>query len=124
VNPEIVFTQHGGDLNQDHVLTYRAALTATRPVPGSRVRRVLAYEVGSSTEWSFQRFEPVFRPSAFFDIAPFLERKVAAMEVYESEARPFPHPRSPEALRSAAKRWGSVAGVHAAEAFEVVREIQ
>lgn len=123
VRPALVFTQHGGDLNQDHVITYRAALTATRPTAGHCVRRLLAYEVGSSTEWSFQRFEPVFRPAVFFDIAPHLETKIAAMQVYESEARPFPHPRSPDALRAAARRWGSVAGVEAAEAFELVREI-
>jgi LmbE family N-acetylglucosaminyl deacetylase len=124
LQPDTVFTQHGGDLNMDHVITYRATLTATRPVSGRSVRRVYAYEVASSTEWAFQRFAPVFRPSVFFDIAETLERKIAAMQVYESETRAFPHPRSPEALRSIALRWGSVVGVHAAEAFELVREIQ
>ena len=123
VRPELVFTQHGGDLNMDHVVTYRATLTATRPMRGVCVRRLLAYEVPSSTEWSFQRFEPVFRPSAFYDIAPFLGKKIAAMQVYESEARAFPHPRSPEALRAYAQRWGSVIGADTAEAFELVREI-
>lgn len=124
LKPELVFTQHGGDLNQDHVITYRAALTATRPTAGHPVRRVLAYEVGSSTEWSFQSFEPVFRPNAFFDIDGFLEKKIAAMEIYESEARPFPHPRSARALRAAAERWGSASGLLAAEAFAVVRDIR
>jgi LmbE family N-acetylglucosaminyl deacetylase len=59
----------------------------------------------------------------FFDIASTLEKKIAAMQVYESETRAFPHPRSPEALRAIALRWGSVVGVQAAEAFELVREI-
>jgi LmbE family N-acetylglucosaminyl deacetylase len=122
VDPATLFIQHGGDLNMDHVITYRAALTAARPQPGSRVRRVLAYEVASSTEWSFQRFSPVFQASAFCDITPYLERKISALAAYESEVRTFPHPRSPEALRAAAQRWGSVVGVNAAEAFEVVRE--
>jgi len=53
-----------------------------------------------------------------------LETKIAAMQVYESETRAFPHPRSPEAIRATALRWGSVAGVNAAEAFQLVREIQ
>jgi LmbE family N-acetylglucosaminyl deacetylase len=124
VQPEVVFTQHGGDLNMDHVITFRATLAATRPMAGSVVRRLYAYEVASSTEWSFQQFEPRFRPSVFFDISPHLEKKIAAMQVYESEVRAFPHPRSPEALRAIAHRWGSVAGVAAAEAFELVREIR
>ena len=124
VSPDTIFTQHGGDLNMDHVITYRATLTATRPMRGSSVRRVYSYEVASSTEWAFQKFEPHFHPTVFFDIAATLERKIDAMQVYESEVRSFPHPRSPESLRAIARRWGSVVGLDAAEAFELVREIQ
>ena len=124
IQPDTIFTQHGGDLNQDHVITYRATLTATRPMAGGCVRCVYAYEVPSSTEWSFQRFAPHFQPSVFFDIADTLEVKIAAMQVYESEARDFPHPRSPRALQAIAHRWGSVVGLDAAEAFELVREIK
>jgi LmbE family N-acetylglucosaminyl deacetylase len=79
--------------------------------------------VGSSTEWSFQKFSPEFRPNTFFAIDETLELKVKAMQIYESEARSFPHPRSGEALRAAARHWGSVAGLPAAEPFELVREI-
>lgn len=124
VRPETVFTQHGGDLNMDHVITFRAALTATRPVVGCPVKRVYAYEVGSSTEWSFQQFEPCFQPQVFFDIGGQLEAKVAAMQIYESETRGFPHPRSPEAIRASALRWGSVVGVPAAEAFSCIRDLR
>ena len=122
--PEVVFTQHGGDLNIDHVVLYRATLTATRPVAGGQVRDVYAYEVGSSSEWSFQRFEPHFHPNVFVDITETLERKLDAMDLYESEARPFPHPRSREALRAQAMRWGSASGMEAAEAFELVRSVR
>ncbi len=124
VRPETVFTQHGGDLNMDHVITFRATMTATRPVPGCPVKRLYAYEVPSSTEWAFQQFEPRFRPEVFFDIGAHVERKIAAMQIYESETRVFPHPRSPEALRAGAQRWGSVVGVAAAEAFSCVRELR
>lgn len=124
VRPETIFTQHGGDLNLDHVLTFRATLTATRPTAGSSVRRVYAYEVPSATEWAFHRFEPRFHPCVFFDITETLSAKIAAMAVYESETRAFPHPRSPEALRAIAQRWGSVAGFSAAEAFDLIREMR
>jgi LmbE family N-acetylglucosaminyl deacetylase len=124
LRPATVFAQAGGDLNVDHAVLFRAALTATRPVAGHPVRRVYAYEVMSSTEWAFGQFEPRFNPNLFVDIAATLERKVEAMELYESEARPFPHPRAPEALRAAARRWGSAGGVEAAEAFQLVRAIE
>ena len=123
VRPEIIFTQHGGDLNMDHVITFRATMTATRPMQGSCVRKLYAYEVASSTEWAFQQFSPKFLPQVFFDITSHLDAKIEAMQVYESETRASPHPRSPEMLRSSAHRWGAAVGTAAAEAFSCVREI-
>lgn len=123
LRPEWVFTQAGGDLNIDHVVLYRATLTATRPLAGHPVKRVYAYEVASSSEWAFSQYDPVFRPNTFVDITETLGTKVCAMELYESEARPFPHPRAPESLRAIARRWGSTAGLEAAEAFQLVRSV-
>ena len=124
VKPDIVYTQHGGDLNIDHERTFRAVLTATRPMMGSSVKKIYAYEVRSSTEWAFGQFSPAFHPTTFCDISATLERKITAMEMYEGEARKFPHPRSSESLRATAQYWGSVAGLPAAEAFQLVRENQ
>jgi len=122
--PELVFTQHGGDLNIDHVVTFRATLTATRPMQGTSIRAVYGYEVASSTEWAFGQFAPQFVPTVFWDIEGHLETKIAAMQLYEGEARPFPHPRSPESLRARATHWGTVVGYAAAEAFALVRELK
>ena len=124
LSPSIVFTQHGGDLNIDHEIVYRATLTATRPIAGGPVQTLYAYEVASSTEWAFQQFSPVFTPNTFVDISDTLDIKLQAMRLYESEARSFPHPRSETAMRATAQRWGSVIGLPAAEAFEVVRDIR
>ncbi len=123
VKPEIVYTQHGGDLNIDHQQTFRAVLTATRPMTGSSVKKIYAYEVRSSTEWAFGQFAPAFHPTTFVDVSATLEKKIKAMEMYEDEARTFPHPRSPESLRATAQYWGSIAGLQAAEAFQLVREV-
>jgi LmbE family N-acetylglucosaminyl deacetylase len=122
--PDVIYTHHGGDLNVDHRVVSQAVLTATRPVLGQSVREIYAFEIPSSTEWAFQRLEPVFRPNVFIDITATLEAKVKALACYETEVRAFPHPRSPEALQSIAQRWGSVAGVKQAEAFELIRAIR
>ena len=124
VRPRVVYTHHGGDLNIDHSITARAVLTATRPIAGCSVRELLAFEVPSSTEWAFQQYEPAFRADVFMDVQATIEVKIKAMELYEGEARPFPHPRSAEALRAIARRWGSVVGVEYAEAFSLVRMIR
>ena len=122
--PAVIYTHHPGDLNIDHVVTHRAVLMATRPVPGHSVREVYAFEIPSSTEWAFGQFAPPFRPNVFVDIAATFETKIEAMQMYESEARDFPHPRSPEALRAAARRWGSVVGRAAVEAFELIKALR
>jgi LmbE family N-acetylglucosaminyl deacetylase len=124
VKPEVIYTHHPGDLNVDHGVIHRAVLTATRPVAGQPVREIYAFEVPSSTEWAFGSLQPAFCPNVFVDVSATLETKIAAMACYETETREFPHPRSPEALRAVAMRWGSVAGCHAAEAFALVRSVR
>jgi LmbE family N-acetylglucosaminyl deacetylase len=124
VNPEVVYTHSGGDLNIDHRLTHQAVLTATRPAPGQGVREVYAFEVPSATDWALHRIEPAFRPNVFVDVSGTLAVKIRAMETYATEVRPFPHPRSAQALRATAQRWGSVAGCGAAEAFELMRSLR
>jgi LmbE family N-acetylglucosaminyl deacetylase len=123
-HPEVVYTHHPGDLNVDHGVVHRAVLTATRPLAGQCVREIYAFEVPSSTEWAFQRLEPSFRPNVFVDITATLETKIEALACYDTETRKFPHPRSAEALRAIATRWGSVAGLVAVEAFELIRSVR
>ena len=123
-HPQVIYTHHPGDLNIDHGIVHRAVLTATRPMSGQCVRDIYAFEIPSSTEWAFHRLQPLFRPNVFVDIAESLETKIDAMNCYDTETRRFPHPRSPEALRAIAMRWGSVVGLTAVEAFELVRSVR
>jgi len=51
VQPEVIYTHYHGDLNIDHGITARAVLTACRPLPGYSIRRILSFEVPSSTGW-------------------------------------------------------------------------
>lgn len=120
LGPEVVYTQHGGDLNVDHAVTFRATLTAFRPLTGNPVRELLAYEVASSTEWAFGQFAPAFAPDTFVDVSAFLDRAVAALAAYGSELRAFPHPRSERAIRAQAQWRGATVGMAAAEAFATV----
>lgn len=123
IAPERIYTHHAGDLNIDHAVVSRAVMIATRPMQGASTKDVYQFEVPSSTEWAFQQYEPVFRPNVFVNVADTLIAKLKAMACYRSEVRQFPHPRSPEALDAIARRWGSVVGVDAAEAFQLVRAI-
>jgi LmbE family N-acetylglucosaminyl deacetylase len=121
VEPDIVFTHYEGDLNIDHRITYRAVLTAVRPVKGETVKEIYSFEVLSSTEWNY----PLrFSPDCFFDISSTIDQKVAAMEKYRSELRDYPHPRSLKGIRLNAEQWGMKVGLSYAEAFKMVRCIK
>jgi len=118
VKPSIIFTHYEKDLNIDHQITYKAVLTATRPLPNEVVKEIYSFEVLSSTEWSYPT---TFSPDVFFDISETIALKMKAMSEYKSELKEFPHPRSLQAIRLGAEYWGMKVGMRYAEAFKVVR---
>ena len=117
VRPKIVYCQWGGDINRDHELLFKAALVATRPTEES-LSTVYAFDTASSTEWGYPRS---FVPDTWVEISKTLDKKIAAMACYESEVRPYPHPRSLDALRHRARAWGNQHCMDAAEVFMTVR---
>ncbi|YCM46048.1 PIG-L family deacetylase [Verrucomicrobiaceae bacterium 227] len=121
--PDLIYTHHGGDLNLDHRLTMQAVLTAARPQPGSSVKAIYSFEVASSTAWQGSSLHSAFQPQHYVSIEAQLERKLAALEAYHEEMRPFPHARSVEALAHLARFRGSQIGFQAAEAFAVERSL-
>jgi len=123
IRPALIYTHHGGDLNIDHRITHQAVITACRSLPDSCVDAVYAFETLSSTEWSSNGTGPGFRPTRFVAIGDVLDQKLLALKCYETEMRDFPHARSMKAVEAQAALRGAEAGVTAAEAFEVVREI-
>lgn len=120
-SPHILYTHSSADLSLDHRITAEAVAAATRPQPGMSVHTVLAWEVRSATEWGTRQ---VFHPTWFQPLGHgALELKRAALEVYASEMRPWPHTRSVRAVMAAAELRGAQIGHEAAEAFEVLRHV-
>lgn len=120
--PATVLTHHAGDVNIDHRVVHDAVITACRPQPGHPVRELLFFEVPSSTEWRPPASAEPFNPNWFVDISKTLEVKLKALQVYESELRAFPHPRSLKAVEALAIWRGTTVGVEAAEAFILGRK--
>lgn len=123
ISPTIVYTHHPSDLNIDHNITCKAVMTACRPLPEHSISSIYAFEVPSSTEWAMPIASTTFLPTRWVDISTYLDQRQAALQCYRSEIRPFPHPRSQEAIISLARWRGAASGLQAAEAFVVLREI-
>ncbi|MGC8451588.1 MAG: PIG-L deacetylase family protein [Cylindrospermopsis raciborskii] len=121
--PDTIFTHHIGDVNIDHQRVHQAVVTACRPQPHHPVKTLLFFEIPSSTEWQPPGSAPTFHPNWFMDISHTLAIKQQALEFYQQEMRPFPHPRSPEAVTALAQWRGATVGVAAAEAFILGRHL-
>jgi N-acetylglucosamine malate deacetylase 1 len=104
IGPEIIFLPHIGDTNKDHRLIFEASLVATRPKPGNSIKKILSYETLSETEWGESFFGRKFIPNVYFDISSTLKEKIKAMQVYQSELKKYPHPRSLEVIEALAKK--------------------
>ena len=122
--PDVIYTHHLGDLNIDHRITAQATLTAFRPQPGSSVQEIYSFEVNSSTEWTANQLHPSFHPNVFVDIKQTWDKKLRALECYESELRQFPHSRSTSAIENLNQWRGNSVGLATAEAFSLLRLIR
>lgn len=122
---DAIITHHPSDTNNDHVVTSYAVQAACRLFqrkPNVPVLKELLYmEVPSSTEWSFDSSANRFMPNVFVEIGKDgVELKLKAIEAYKGVMRPYPHPRSNEAIEGLAAYRGVQAGCNYAEAFELV----
>lgn len=122
---DAIITHHPADTNNDHVMTSYAAQAASRlfqrktgvPV----LKQFLYMEVLSSTEWSLDSTANRFQPNYFVEVGKEgIAAKVEALRAYKGVMRPYPHPRSEEALEGLAAYRGAQSGCHYAEAFECV----
>ena len=120
-----IYTHHPSDTNNDHVMTSYATQAASRlfqrreGVPP--LKQFIYMEVPSSTEWSFDSSANRFAPNMFVEIGKDgIDVKLRALEAYTGVMRPYPHPRSVEAIEGLAAYRGVQAGCNYAEAFESV----
>lgn len=123
-DPDIVYTNSPYDLSVDQLKTSRAVITAFRPQPRDNKVTIFCFEVPSSTEWNIAEGLGNFAPNHFVDIAATLAGKIEAHKKLSMEVRPWPHPRSPEAIEYHARSRGATVGLEAAETFVLLRSVQ
>lgn len=121
---EAIITHHPADTNNDHVMTSYAAQAACRlfqrrdNVPALKL--MIYMEVPSSTEWSLDTSSNRLTPNYYVEIGKDgVDAKLKALSAYKGVMRPYPHPRSYEALEGLAAFRGAQAGCNYAEVFEV-----
>lgn len=123
LKPDTVFTHFYGDVNLDHRRVFESVMVACRPTQEQSVRNVYCFEVPSSTEWNAVSEHTVFIPNFFVNIDGFLKTKMKALSFYETELRPFPHPRSLASVEKTSMAEGIKVGFPAVERFVLIRQL-
>jgi LmbE family N-acetylglucosaminyl deacetylase len=121
--PELIITHSPAETNIDHAIvsdTVRAAVRyPQRNENAAPIKQVWYMECASSTEWCIDSSVRRFTPNLFVEVGQEgLDKKLQALSLYAGVMRPYPHPRSDEALRGLAAWRGAQAGCVYAEAFD------
>ena len=121
-NPTTILTHHMSDINDDHVITSKACLAASRFYQRRNIKNnlknLLTMEILSSTDWSFQSSDP-YQPNTYCSLRKEdLDKKIDALEAYQDILRPDPHPRSINNIKSLASIRGSEYGCKYAESYQ------
>ena len=118
--PDTIITHYSHCLNVDHRITYEAVITACRPVNNLSVKKILSFEIPSSTDWALYKGKN-FQPNYFIDISKHINKKLTLIKFYKDELRNYPHSRSSYAIKSLASVRGVSCGVRYAEGFYLNR---
>jgi len=118
--PDVILTHYESCLNIDHRITFNAVITACRPLKNSSVKKILSFEIPSSTDWALFKGKS-FQPNYFIDITKHLNNKINMIKFYKDELKQYPHSRSIKALKSLASFRGISCGVKFAEGFYLNR---
>ncbi|MDC1214678.1 PIG-L family deacetylase [Rhodospirillales bacterium] len=123
ISPDTVYVPFPGDVHSDHRVVFNAAAACTKTFRHPCIKRILAMEVASETDYAIDPTSNMFRPNVFTNISDLLDEKIRIMNLYEGEMGEPPFPRSEHTLRSHAQWRGSQANVDSAEAFQLLKEI-
>tara|TARA_B110000259_G_scaffold182285_1_gene225661 strand:- start:3892 stop:4572 length:681 start_codon:yes stop_codon:yes gene_type:complete len=121
--PEIIFTHFPQDLNIDHKIAGEATITAARSYV-NKIKKILFFEILSSTEQKNSIKESIFCPNYYYDIDSTLSLKISGMKQYKKELNTFPNPRSIEGIKILSKYRGMSSGCKNAEAFQIFRFVE
>lgn len=123
IQPETIFLHNRSDVHSDHRVSFDAIISASKTFNNAFIKKMVMYETISETDFAPALQENAFVPNYFVDISGFVDTKIGIMQVYSSELKEHPFPRSEKNIRALATYRGSQCGVDAAEAFMILKEI-
>lgn len=121
IKPEIIILPDYNDAHSDHKYVFDWCYACTKTFRYPYVRQVMTMEILSETD--FGRPENPFLPNYYVDISNYMNDKLDALKIYDTELGEPPFPRSLKNVEALASLRGAAAGVLYAEAFRLLKKI-
>lgn len=118
IEPNIIYIPFLYDIHTDHQNVANAMLSFSKWFRYPFIKQINMYETISETNFNFKNKQ--FNPNLFINISDYMEKKKEIAEIYSSEMKNHPFPRSIRALESNAIMRGSASGYEYAEAFQIL----
>ncbi len=119
--PEMLILPDYNDAHSDHKKVFDWCFACTKIFRFPSIKQIMTMEIISETD--FGGPENPFVPNYYVDITEYLEDKIEAMKIYDTELGTHPFPRSVDSIRALATIRGVAAGVKYAEAFRMIKQI-
>lgn len=121
IKPDCIILPDYNDAHSDHKYVFESAYAYSKIFRRNYIKRILTMEIAS--EMDFGMPYDIFKPNLYVDITEYMNKKIEALSIYDTELGDVPFPRSIESIKSLATVRGTQAGVLYAEAFRVIKEI-
>lgn len=119
INPELLILPDYNDAHSDHKRVFDWCYACSKVFRFPSIKQVMTMEIISETD--FGSPSDPFKPNYFVDITDYMDGKMEAMEIYDTELSVLPFPRSIEGIKALAMLNGARAGVKYAEAFRLIK---
>ena len=123
VKANTLYIPYQHDVHTDHKIVYEASISAVKTFKNPTIEKVRVYETLSETEQNIDFQKEAFSPNLWINISNNIKKKIQIMNLYKSEIKEFPHPRSEKNITALANLRGSFCGCEYAESFISLKEI-
>lgn len=118
LKPDVLVIPDINDVHSDHKKVHEWCIACSKSFRCPFIKYILSMEILSETEFGYG-----FQPNIYVDISEYIDKKIEALNIYESEVHKMPFPRSEEAVKALATFRGVSSGYSYAEAFRLIKGI-
>lgn len=122
IEPDTLILPDYNDAHSDHKKVFEWGYACSKSFRFPFIKNVMTMEILSETDYGHP--QNPFIPNYYVDITKYIEKKVEALNIYDTEVDVRPFPRNSASVYALASLRGNVAGVLYAEAFKILKTIE